>query len=124
MRILLVEAEEDMAQPLITMLQREGFETVWARELRAAYSALEHTEFGLVVLDVLLLGDVDGRLQLARALRSEGFTGGLLFLTSRDTVIDQTRGLDLEGEDYMLKPFSLKDFMDRVRALAARRRAE
>lgn len=114
MHILLVEGEEDLAQPLVDMLRHEGFEPVWAADLRAAYAALERTDFGLVVLDVLLLEDVEGRLELARALRGESFTGGLLFLTTRDTVIDRTRDLDLEGEDYMLKPFSLREFMDRV----------
>lgn len=123
MRILLVEGEEDLAQPLMGVLAREGFEPVWAPDLRAAHEALTLTDFGLVVLDVLLLEDVNGRPALAEALRGEGFSGGLLFLTSGDTVIDRTQDLELEGEDYMLKPFSLKDFMDRVRALAERRDA-
>jgi len=123
MRILLVEDEEDLAQPLMGVLAREGFEPVWAPDLRTAHEALTLTDFGLVVLDVLLLEDVDGRLALAEALRGEGFPGGLLFLTSRDTVIDRTQDLELEGEDYMLKPFSLKEFISRVRALAERRSA-
>jgi len=123
MRVLLVEDEEDIAQPLVEMLRRDGYETTWTPTLRAAHEALTGGDFSLVVLDVLLLEDVDGRLELADALRSEGFTGGLLFLTSRDTVVDRTRELDLEGEDYLLKPFSLKEFMERVRALTGQRKA-
>lgn len=119
MRILLVEDEHDLAGPLVELLRRERYEVVWADALEPAFEALAESTFDLAVLDVMLQGDDDG-FRLAAALREADFEGRILFLTARDSVEDRIRGLDLGGDDYLLKPFSLREFLARVRALLRR----
>ncbi|MDQ3460722.1 MAG: response regulator transcription factor [Deinococcota bacterium] len=120
MRILIVEDERDLAEPLIDLLRRERYEVVWANALEPAYEALEEREFDLAVLDVMLPEGEDAGFDFARSLRDAAFDGRILFLTARDSVSDRTRGLDLGGDDYLVKPFSLHEFLARVRALLRR----
>lgn len=120
MRILLVEDEHDLAGPLIELLRRERYEVVWADALEPALEALVESTFDLAVLDVMLQGGDDAGFQLAATLREADFEGRILFLTARDSVEDRSRGLDLGGDDYLLKPFSLRGFLARVRALLRR----
>ncbi|MDQ3398514.1 MAG: response regulator transcription factor [Deinococcota bacterium] len=120
MRILIVEDEKDLAEPLVELLRRERYEVVWADALESAYQALEQSEFDLAVLDVMLAEGEDAGFDFARSLREADFTGRILFLTARDSVQDRIRGLDLGGDDYLVKPFSLHEFLARVRALMRR----
>jgi DNA-binding response OmpR family regulator len=122
MRILLVEDEEDIAEPLIDLLRRERYGVVWADCLTAGYEALEEAdaEFDLAILDVMLPESEDGGLELAQSLREAEFPGRILFLTARDSIEDRIRGLDIGGDDYLIKPFSLYEFLARVRALLRR----
>lgn len=120
MRILLVEDEHDLALPLVELLRRERYEVVWADALEPAYEALSEHVFDLAMLDVMLPEGDDAGFQLAATLREADFEGRILFLTARDTVEDRIRGLDLGGDDYLLKPFSLLELLARVRALLRR----
>lgn len=120
MRILLVEDEKDLAEPLTALLRRERYEVVWANALETAYDALAEGEFDLAVLDVMLPEGENAGFELAESLREARFEGRILFLTARDSVEDRIRGLDVGGDDYLLKPFSLKEFLARVRALLRR----
>lgn len=120
MRILLVEDEHDLAGPLIELLRRERYEVVWADASEPAFAALSEDIFDLAVLDVMLPDGDDAGFRLAAALREADFEGRILFLTARDSVEDRIRGLDLGGDDYLLKPFSLLEFLARVRALLRR----
>lgn len=120
MRILLVEDEHDLAEPLTQLLRRERYDVVWADTLAAAYDALAEGTFDLAVLDVMLPEGEDAGFRLAETLRAGDFAGHILFLTARDSVDDRIRGLDLGGDDYLLKPFSLREFLARVRALLRR----
>lgn len=120
MRILLVEDQADLAEPLLALLARERYETHWASDLRAARRALVGGEPDLAVLDVMLPEGEDAGFDLARMLRGAGYRGGILFLTARDAVEDRVTGLDLGGDDYLVKPFSLLEFSARVRALLRR----
>jgi len=120
MRILLVEDERDLAEPLINLLRRERYEVVGATNLEEAYGAVGEQEFDLAVLDVMLPEGEDAGFEFAKSLRDADFPGRVLFLTARDSVQDRIRGLDLGGDDYLVKPFSLKEFLARVRALLRR----
>lgn len=120
MRILLVEDEPDLAAPLIELLRRERYDVVWARAAGAAYETLQARDFDLAVLDVMLPEGEDAGFELARHLRDVRFPGQILFLTARDSVEDRVHGLDAGGDDYLVKPFSLQEFLARVRALLRR----
>ena len=120
MRILLLEDEPDLAVPLIELLRRERYEVAWSSTLDSAYENLKATEFDLAVLDVMLPDGEDAGFEFARELRAVGFPGQILFLTARDAVADRVRGLDSGGDDYLVKPFSLQEFLARVRALLRR----
>jgi DNA-binding response OmpR family regulator len=120
MRILLVEDETGLAEPLLALLARERYETRWAFDLRSAQRALVSGEPDLTVLDVMLPDGEDAGFDLARMLRGAGYRGGILFLTARDAIEDRVTGLDLGGDDYLVKPFSLLEFSARVRALLRR----
>lgn len=120
MRILLVEDEPGLAAPLLALLRRERYEAEWADCLAQAHRLLGESEPDLIALDVMLPEGEDAGFRLARELREAGFAGAILFLTARDTVEDRVEGLDLGGDDYLVKPFSLQEFLARVRALLRR----
>lgn len=121
MRILILEDEPDLAQPLVELLERERYEVAWASRLETGYQQLlAGGEFDLAVLDVMLPDGEDAGFEFASYLRSANFPGRILFLTARDAIEDRVRGLDLGGDDYLVKPFSLREFLARVRALLRR----
>ena len=120
MRLLVLEDESDVAEPLCEILHRERYEAVWAMTLDEAYSAIADNQFDIAVLDVMLSESEDGGFIFARHLRDAGFPGPILFLTARDSVADRIRGLDMGGDDYLVKPFSLEEFLARIRALLRR----
>ena len=120
MRILLVEDEQDLAEPLIALLRHEGYEVCWADTLNSAQGVLSQEKFELAVLDVMLVEGENAGFELAKSLKTANFGGRIMFVSARDSVQDRIRGLDLGGDDYLLKPFSLKEFVARVRALLRR----
>lgn len=120
MRILLLEDHADIASPLIDALTQARYEVVWASDLEQAYEALAGAHFDLAVLDVMLPSGDDADFEFAAELRDTGFGGEILFISARDTEDDTVRGLDLGGDDYLVKPFGLQEFLARVRALLRR----
>ncbi|GAB5602604.1 response regulator transcription factor [Thermus sp. FJN-A] len=120
MRILLVEDEPDIGEPLTLFLAKEGYEVGWARSVGEAWGAFLETEPDLLVLDVMLPEGVDAGFRFADAVREGGYAGGILFLTARDGLEDRVYGLDLGGDDYLVKPFAFGELLARVRALLRR----
>lgn len=120
MRILLVEDEAGLAGPLVALLRREHYEVTWADNLKSAREAFLEAEPDLIALDVMLPESEEAGFILAQEVRSSGYTGFILFLTARDAVEDRVQGLDLGGDDYLVKPFSLEEFLARIRALLRR----
>lgn len=120
MRILLLEDQADIATPLVEALRRARYEVVWSRTRDEAWQAVSHRSFDLAILDVMLPSGEDGGFELARDLRGVGWDGQILFISARDAERDTVMGLDLGGDDYLVKPFGLQEFMARVRALLRR----
>lgn len=122
-RILLVDDEARIREVVEYALTREGFEVVTANDGRAGLALLERGELDLVVLDVMM-PELDG-LGVVRRLRA-GEAGPskipVLFLSARSDELDRVLGLELGGDDYLVKPFSPRELVARVRALL--RRAE
>jgi two-component system OmpR family response regulator len=117
-RALIVEDDALLAEGLTSVLGRAGHVVVRATTGKHADLLLANEEFEFVVLDVGL-PDIDG-FEVLRRLRQRRSTTKVLVLTARDAVDDRVRGLDLGADDYLTKPFSVKEFEARVRALLRR----
>src|SRR3954468_7119496 len=117
-RILFVEDEASIAEPFANALRRDGFEPVLAHTGAEALARAEHQEPDLVLLD-LNLPDVDGR-DVARELRRASDVP-IVMLTARGTEMDRIVGLELGADDYVVKPFSAREVISRIRAVLRRR---
>jgi DNA-binding response OmpR family regulator len=115
--ILLVD-DEDAVQKLLTYpLEHEGFRVLQARDGEEALKRFESEQVDLVVLD-LMLPKLDG-LEVCRRLRATSAVP-IIMLTARDDELDKVVGLELGADDYITKPFSIREFRSRVRALLRR----
>src|SRR5438552_11973062 len=118
-RILLVD-DEHSVQTLLTYLPRkDGHEVVTAHDGREALDRFAEQRFDLVVLDIML-PKLDG-IEVCRRMRSRSQVP-IIMLTAKDDEIDKVLGLEMGADDYITKPFSVREFRSRVRA--ALRRAE
>ncbi|MHB8695343.1 MAG: response regulator [Solirubrobacteraceae bacterium] len=118
-RILLVDDEQSIQTLLSYPLRKEGYNVVQATDGRQALDRFDEQPFDLVVLDVML-PKIDG-LEVCRRLRSRSAVP-IIMLTARSDEIDKVVGLELGADDYITKPFSLREFSSRIKA--ALRRAE
>src|SRR6266576_1556967 len=118
-RILLVDDEQAIQTLLAYPLRRDGYEVVPAHDGREALDRFAEQRFDLVVLDVML-PRLDG-IEVCRRLRSRSQVP-IIMLTARDDEIDKVLGLEMGADDYITKPFSVREFRSRVKA--ALRRAE
>src|SRR5436305_2795403 len=118
-RILLVDDEQAIQTLLAYPLRKEGYEVVSATTGREALERFRDGRFDLVVLDVML-PQVDG-FDVCRELRAKS-TVPIIMLTAKAEEFDKVLGLELGADDYITKPFSLREFRSRVRAVL--RRAE
>ncbi len=115
--ILLVD-DEDSVQKLLTYpLERDGFRVVQARDGEQALRLFGDQRIDLVVLD-LMLPKVDG-LEVCKRLRADSDVP-IIMLTARGEELDKVLGLELGADDYITKPFSIREFRSRVRALLRR----
>jgi DNA-binding response OmpR family regulator len=115
--ILLVD-DEDSVQKLLTYpLERDGFRVLQARDGDEALELFAAEEVDLVVLDIML-PKLDG-LEVCRRMRA-GSAVPIIMLTARDDELDKVLGLELGADDYITKPFSIREFRSRVRALLRR----
>ncbi len=116
-RILLVEDEVAISEPLAEGLVREGFDPEVAGTLEAARDAFQRHAPDLILLDVML-PDGDGR-DLAREIRTSSDVP-IVMLTARGEEIDRVVGLELGADDYVVKPFSARELTARIRAIMRR----
>nr|WP_041433887.1 response regulator transcription factor [Thermus sp. CCB_US3_UF1] len=120
MQMLLLEDEPHLGRAVEGALRAQGYGVRWAKGLEEAREAFCELEPDLLVLDVRLPEDPDGGFRLAQEARQAGYKGPILFLTARDALEDRVQGLDLGGDDYLVKPFHLEELLARVRALLRR----
>jgi two-component system, OmpR family, alkaline phosphatase synthesis response regulator PhoP len=119
-RVLVVDDEENLALGIAENLEAEGYLTAVAHDGRAGLARLRAEPWDLVVLDVMM-PELDGY-ALCETLRREGNEVPVLFLTAKGLVEDRIRGLQAGGDDYLAKPFSLRELLLRVAAILKRRR--
>src|SRR5205809_4630739 len=115
--ILLVDDEDSVQKLLAYPLERDGFRVLQARDGEEALARFADEEVDLVVLD-LMLPKLDG-LEVCKRLRAESQVP-IIMLTARDDELDKVLGLELGADDYITKPFSIREFRSRVRALLRR----
>ncbi|MFN8149870.1 MAG: response regulator transcription factor [Solirubrobacterales bacterium] len=118
-RILLVDDEEAIQTLLAYPLRKEGYEVTVARDGREALDTFAAHRFDLVVLDVMM-PRVDG-IEVCRRLRSRSQVP-IIMLTARDDEVDKVLGLEIGADDYITKPFSVREFRSRVKAALRRTR--
>src|SRR5438477_1299156 len=116
-RILLVDDEQSIQTLLSYPLRRDGYEVVQATDGRQALDRFDEQAFDLVVLD-LMLPKVDG-LEVCRRLRSRSSVP-IIMLTAKSEEIDKVVGLELGADDYITKPFSMREFSSRIKAALRR----
>jgi DNA-binding response OmpR family regulator len=115
--ILLVDDEDSVQKLLAYPLERDGFRVLQARDGEEALARFSDEHVDLVVLD-LMLPKLDG-LEVCKRLRAESQVP-IIMLTARDDELDKVVGLELGADDYITKPFSIREFRSRVRALLRR----
>jgi DNA-binding response OmpR family regulator len=115
---LLVDDEQPIQTLLSFPLQRDGYEVVQAADGPEALARFDEQIFDLVVLDVML-PRMDG-LEVCRRLRAKGETVPIIMLTAKSEEIDKVLGLELGADDYITKPFSMREFRSRVKAALRR----
>ncbi len=118
MKILLVDDEAELTEPLYHVLSHEGYDVDVADDGKKGYELALQNPYDLLILDWMLPGKPG--LSICRELRSQGKMTPVLFLTAKDTLDDRVMGLDAGGDDYLVKPFELRELMARVRALLRR----
>jgi DNA-binding response OmpR family regulator len=117
-RILVIEDEAEMANGLKDNFEYDGDEVSVASDGESGLAAARERTPDIIILDVMLPG-MSG-FDVCRKLRSEGNTTPILMLTARGQEIDKVLGLELGADDYMTKPFSIRELLARVRAILRR----
>jgi DNA-binding response OmpR family regulator len=116
--ILLVDDEESIQKLLTYPLEREGYRVVQARDGEEALERFVEAPVDLVVLDLML--PKLGGLEVCRRMRRLESAVPIIMLTARGDEVDKVVGLEIGADDYITKPFSIREFMSRVRALLRR----
>lgn len=119
MRILVAEDERDMNQVIVRRLAWEGYSVDACYDGQEALDYLAAAQYDSVILDVMM-PRLDG-FEVVRAMRERGDETPVLFLTARDTLRDKVEGLDLGGDDYLVKPFQFDELLARLRAMTRRK---
>lgn len=118
MRILLVEDEVRLTDALAHILGKEGFVTDVANDGEEGYLLAQTNNYDVLILD-RMLPRMEG-VEILRGLRALGIETPTIFLTAKDSVDNRVEGLDAGADDYLIKPFSKKELLARVRALTRR----
>ncbi|MBI9097330.1 MAG: response regulator transcription factor [Spirochaetaceae bacterium] len=121
MRIALVDDEPDLRETLRFALEKEGYKCDSYRDGQQAWETFSATLPDLIILDVSM-PRMDG-LELCRKIRQISETVPILFLSSKDDEIDRILGLEIGGDDYLCKPFSVRELLVRIKVLFRRQKA-
>lgn len=118
-KILVVDDEESLVRLITYNLNKAGYETVYSYDGLTAWQLINQEQPDLVVLDLMLPGK-DG-LEICREMRAAGLQTPIIMLTARDDEIDRVLGLELGADDYVTKPFSVRELTARVKAVLRRK---
>lgn len=116
-RVLIVDDEPSITEFVSYAMQKEGYQTEIASDGEEALRKIEQQHFDLFILDIMLPG-IDGY-ELCRRIRAKMSTP-ILFLSARDTELNKVVGLELGADDYLAKPFGVRELLARTRALLRR----
>ncbi|MFZ1518846.1 MAG: response regulator transcription factor [Ignavibacteriaceae bacterium] len=119
-RILLVEDEENLAHGLEYNLTAEGYLVTLARDGKEALNYFDENEFDLIVLDIML--PYFNGFEIAKHVREKHPQMPILMLTARTQVEDRVKGLELGADDYLTKPFHLKELLLRIKGMLKRKK--
>jgi len=117
-KILIVEDESSLSEPLAYLLDREGYETVIAADGNAAVSEFDRAGADIILLDLMLPG-LSGT-EVCREIRTRSSVP-IIMLTAKDSEVDIVVGLELGADDYVTKPYSTRELLARIRAVMRRR---
>ena len=121
-RLLVVEDDETIRETVSEAMAMEGFAVESAADGQQAWTLLSDGRFDLVVLDLMLPG-LNG-MDLCRRLQSSAHPPLILIISARDTETDRVLGLEVGADDYLVKPFGMRELVARCRALLRRQRAQ
>ena len=117
-KILVVEDDRELNRAVCAFLGRNGYEAVGCLCAEEAYDALYETVFDLIISDIMMPG-TDG-FEFARTVREQNTELPILFMTARDDLTAKQRGFSAGADDYMTKPFSMRELIARCKALLRR----
>lgn len=118
-RILVIDDDEALVKTIVSALREENFDTISALDGEEGFKLASSEKIDLVILD-LVLPKMNG-LELCRKLRNQGINTPVVFLTGkRKEEMDKVLGLELGGDDYIIKPFSVRELLARIRAVLRR----
>ncbi len=106
----------------MTLFVKQDFIVDYAYKGLEAVGLVAYTKYDLIILDIMM-PEMDG-FEFAKKIRDEENDTPILFLTAKDTIEDRVRGLDLGGDDYLIKPFDFKELLARIRAIVRRKNGE
>jgi len=118
MHVLVVDDDADILTTIADQLELHGITVDCAMNGNQAIGLVDENRYDVIVLDVMMPGS-DG-LSACRQLRDRGCTVPILFLTARDTLEDKVSGFDVGADDYLVKPFAMKELLCRIHALGRR----
>ncbi len=119
MKILLVEDEKDLSSVIVRVLNANKYDVDVAFNGLEAINRVHQSMYELIITD-LMMPKMDG-IQLVQQIRKEGNNTPILILTAKSQVDDKVEGLDAGADDYLTKPFSMKEFLARIRSLTRRK---
>ena len=116
-KVLVVEDEMNLREPLVIQLQREGYQTIEAEDGIRAVALFESEQPDLILLDLMLPGKSGS--EVCRAIRATSNVP-IIMLTAKDTEIDKVVGLEIGADDYITKPYSTRELLARMKAVLRR----
>lgn len=116
-KVLIVDDDKDLSNIIMDLLESYGYESQWAGDSEEAFEILTHTKFHLIILDINL--PTDSGFEVCKELRKVSKVP-VIFASARTSEDDKITGLDIGGDDYIAKPYSLKELLARVKALLRR----
>lgn len=117
-KIMVVDDEESLVRLITYNLNKEGYKTIYAYDGNEAWRRIKEENPDLIILDLMLPGK-DG-LEICRDLRADNIKIPIIMLTARDDEVDKVVGLELGADDYVTKPFSVRELTARVKAVLRR----